>query len=272
MKKKYVAAVLTCVVLIFSYAQELQVTSCFSIGAEFWDLDKPLPYIPEYSLFRSYVQEAKGNILEPMCGAGRYLVPLYEEGFKIDGLDASPFMIDILRKKCIKKNIAPHIVEQFLELMPETKKYSLIFIPDTSICFFNDLDQVKKNLKKIYSLLERGGKFVFDIQTQYARWGEIGVWTGRAHRNKRGDMIIESSLPLEIKDSISTLLLRYEIMRDNKIIKTEMETYSARLYGPMQMDKLLKEVGFKRIKKIKAYDRKSAPGEKDPTIVYECRK
>lgn len=251
---------------------DLKVISCFSLCAEFWDLEKPTPSDEEYKFFRHYVAQAQGPILEPMCGSGRYLIPLVQEGFEVDGFDASPFMINALRSKCKEKNLSAQVWEQFLEKMPTTKKYSLIFIPDTSFCFFNDLVHIKKNLKKIYDLLQSGGTFVFDVQTPHARWGDIGVWTGKAHKTARGDMIIENILPLPIKDSVSPMVLRYELVSDYKIVKTEVETYAARLYKPNQMEKLLRQAGFKKIKKIKAHNYKTTPSLDDEVVVFECKK
>ena len=39
-------------------------------------------------------------VLEPMCGTGFSLIPFLEAGADIDGLDASPYMLEECRKKC----------------------------------------------------------------------------------------------------------------------------------------------------------------------------
>lgn len=271
--KKNIYALLTMVLVINCLSiDQPKITTYLSLAAEFLDLSKPTPSEAEYSLYRSYVKESRGHVLEPMCGTGRYMIPLLEEGFKIEGFDASPFMIKSLQAKCIKKSLCPQVWEQFIELVPTTRKYNLIFIPDTSLCFFSELDHIKKVLQKLYSLLLPRGKLVFDAQTPYARWGQIGIWSGSAYKNSDGNMLVESMLPLKIENSVSPLLLRYELIVGSEIVKTEMELYPARLYTPQQMGDLLKEVGFRKIKKIKAYDRKNKPSFDDVAIVYECTK
>ena len=114
-----------------------------------------------------------------MCGTGRYTIPLLEEGFKIEAFDCSSFMLDALRNKCAKKNIVPQVWEQYMELMPETKKYNLIFMPDTSFCIFLDRAHIKRCLQKLYNLLRPKGKLVFDVQTEHSRADNIGLWSGR---------------------------------------------------------------------------------------------
>lgn len=254
-------------------SKDLKKSNLFlSLCSEFWDFNRPFVPNDEYFFYHHYATKARGLILEPMCGTGRFLIPFAQEGFNIEGFDASPFMLNELRKKCENKKIVPQVWEQFLEDVPVTKKYSLIFIPDTSFAIFTDLSQVKKCLQKIYSLLKPGGIFVFDIQTIYARWGEIGIWTQKSYKKQNGDEIIENSLPLPIENSLSTLLFRYELVHDGKIIKVETEPYQIRLYEPEQMDSLLKEAGFKKIRKKAAYDVTKAPSATDQFFVYECTK
>ena len=39
-----------------------------------------------------------------MCGSGRFLIPILENGIDIEGTDASGHMLDNCRKKCAEKN------------------------------------------------------------------------------------------------------------------------------------------------------------------------
>ena len=61
-------------------------------------------------------------------------------------------------------------------------------------------------------------------------------------------------------------------MNKTGILKTETEYYQAKLYKFTEMDDLLQETGFKKIKRIKAYDKLAQPSERDDVIVYECIK
>lgn len=243
-----------------------------ALCTEFFDLDKPVPTEEEYNFFRHYIAQSRGPILEPMCGSGRYLIPYVKEGFAIEGFDASPFMLAALRTKCAQQNLNPHVWEQFLEGVPATKQYDLIFIPDSSFCLFLNPAHILMCLRKIYSLLQDGGIFVFDVETVYAIPENIGTWHGKAYKKTDGSTIMCSTLTLPIENSIATVICRYELFDKTEILKTEMEYFQIKLYHPMEMDALLKEVGFSRIKKVAAYDHSSIPSAYDYTIVYECIK
>jgi SAM-dependent methyltransferase len=243
-----------------------------SLSTEFFDLDKPKATAMEYAFFHHYVAKSIGPILEPMCGTGRYLIPFLEEGFNIEGFDASPFMLKRLHTKCAQKNLTPHVWEQFLEDVPTTKEYDLIFIPDSSFCLFLNPEHIKACLQKIYSLLHNGGTFIFDLETVYAVPESTGTWQGKAYKKPDGTTIMCSTLPLPIENSIATVICRYELMDNTEIVKTEMEYFQIKLYYPTEMDALLKEVGFSYIKRIAAYNHDSVPSAHDYTIVYECIK
>ena len=243
-----------------------------SLCTEFFDLDKPTPPIDEYAFYKYYAQRANGPILEPMCGTGRYLIPLLEEGYNVDGFDASPFMFDTLTRKCSDKNLTPHIWRQRLENVSEEKKYNLIFIPDSSFCLFLYQNQIVTTLQKIYSLLKKGGTFVFDIETIYATPAHVGIWQGKSRTRADGKHVLLNTLPLPIENNIATVVCRYELLEHTNIIKTEIEYFQIKLYNPTEMDKLLANIGFTSIKKIKAYVPDHTPSSHDFTIVYECKK
>jgi SAM-dependent methyltransferase len=247
-------------------------TLYLNLCTEFFDADKPQASLEEYAFFYHYLSQAQGPILEPMCGTGRYLIPYLEEGFNIEGFDASPFMLKALHDKCAQKNLKPHVWEQFLEDVPTAKQYNLIFIPDSSFCLFVDYKQIKMCLQRIYSLLNDGGTFVFDVETVYAVPDKVGIWQGKAYKKSNGNIIMCSTLPLPVENNIATVICRYELIDQTNIIKTEMEYFQIKLYHPTEMDALLKEVGFSHIKKVAAYDYTATPSVYDYTIVYECVK
>lgn len=247
-------------------------TLYLSLCTEFFDLDKPTAPAEEYAFFRNYLAAATGPILEPMCGTGRYLIPYLEEGFAVEGFDASPFMLDALYAKCAQKNLKPHVWEQFLENVPTTKQYNLIFIPDSSFCLFLQPAQIVTALQKIYDLLDPNGTFVFDVETVHAIPAKTGLWHGKAYKKPDGTTIISSTLPLGIEDNIASVICRYELMEKTEIIKTEMEYFQIRLYYPAELEQILKNIGFSYVRQIEAYDHNNKPSAQDYTVVFECKK
>src|SRR5205085_4746698 len=55
---------------------------------EAYDLDKPEAPAEELARWMQFARDARGPVLEVMCGSGRFLVPLAQAGVDIDGVDA----------------------------------------------------------------------------------------------------------------------------------------------------------------------------------------
>lgn len=213
---------------------------------------------------------APDTILEPMCGTGRFLLSLIEDGFDVHGFDTSDHMLAVLHAKAKPTNLKPTVWKGFVEDLTSSEKYNLIFIPSGSFCLIIDLEQVEQSLKTIYDHLSDDGVFLFEAETMQAVPQE-GIWRGSLWPKPNGQKIILSQLST-MQDGICTSICKYELMEAGNIIHTEIEELRVKIYRQDQLLEMLKAAGFKHIKTIKAFDRSSAPTEQDESIVYECRK
>jgi len=252
-----------------------------NLCTEFYDLDKPEAPPKELAFYLNYAKEAKGKILEPMCGSGRFLIPIMEQDYHINGIDASSFMLDALRKKCERKNLVPLLYESLLQKAQLDHKYSLIIIPSGSFCLSNSPCQFRckkdtdESLHILFNALLPSGKFVFEVEMENFRSKyetNYGIWRGRWVRKQDGSIIVLSTLPQYDKEAqIETTICRYELIQKNQTIQTEVEEVCLKFYKPGELDKILKKHGFGNIKKYKPYEFVEAE-ETDPTIIYECSK
>ncbi|WP_031562540.1 class I SAM-dependent DNA methyltransferase [Legionella wadsworthii] len=243
-----------------------------NLCTEVYDLSKPNAPQDAYSFYRSYAVEAKGPILEPMCGTGRFLLPLAEEGFDIHGFDASQPMLERLHAKARRKNLNSKVWPGFIEDLNHSEKYSLIFIPSGSFCLITEKTDIQKALKIIYEHLEDKGLFVFEVETRYAVPNELGIWRGSRWPKEDGTLIVLSQLAM-LNEEVCYSIGKYELIENNRVIQTEVEEYKIRIYqDPSFLHNLLTEVGFSKVRMVKGFDRNASPDEKDDSIVFECRK
>ena len=241
-----------------------------SFCTEVYDLSKPNPPEDAYAFYRDYVMKANGSILEPMCGTGRFLLSLIEDGFDVHGFDASDHMLAVLHAKTKPKNLKPTVWKGFVEDLKRPEKYNLIFIPSGSFCLIIDPVQVEKSLQVIYDHLNDCGIFLFEAETMQAV-SQIGIWRGSVWPKPNGQKIILSGLAT-MQDEICTSLCKYELLEAGNIIHTEIEELRVKIYEQDQLMEMLKSAGFKHIRTIKAFDQSSGPANQDKSIVYECRK
>lgn len=241
-----------------------------SLCTEVYDLSKPEAPEDAYAFYRDYAVNAKGSILEPMCGTGRFLLPLLEEGFNVQGFDASEHMLQALYTKASAKKLTPTVWKGFVEDLKKPEKYNLIFIPSGSFCLIIDLGAVKSALKTFYDHLSDGGILLFEIETLKAV-PPLDVWRGSVWHKPDDQMIMLSQLAT-FDGTVCNSICKYELAEKNSIIHTEIEELKVRIHDLNELEIMLKECGFKSVRKIKAFDRNTVPDEHDEAIVYECKK
>ncbi|MES2212300.1 MAG: class I SAM-dependent methyltransferase [Pseudomonadota bacterium] len=245
----------------------------FDLCTQVYDLSKPLPPEDAYRFYSHYVNQCSGLILEPMCGTGRFLLPLLAEGFDVHGFDASESMLNQLHKKAKHLALRPTIWHGFLQNLNRPEQYGLIFIPTGSFGLITDLDQAKASLKAIHHHLAADGVFVFEVENiQYPR-PTPRVWRGDVWALPNGEYIVSSYMTLAPdSNQIETTVCKYELVKNHTIIKAECELLRVRLYESSAMKQLLQESGFQHIRLVKPFDHKEHGSEQNDLLIFECRK
>jgi SAM-dependent methyltransferase len=259
------------------YIKKKTLETYLSLCTEVYDLSKPNPPEDAYAFYRDYAMNSNAPILEPMCGTGRFLLPLLEEGFDVHGFDASDNMLKALHVKAEAKNLKPLVWKGFVEDLDSPQKYDLIFIPSGSFGLITDLEDVKIALIKIYQHLNDDGILLFEAETPFANPNNStdaikNEWTQSSFQREDQKYIRLSTLTMPVIDNLSVTKCKYDLIEDDNIIHTELEEFKVRLYEQNQVKELLLAAGFKHIQALKAFDKSSAPTEQDESIVYECRK
>ncbi len=237
-----------------------------------YELSKPKPPADAYEFYKSYAREAKGPILEPMCGTGRFLLPLLEEGFEVEGFDASEHMLKVLAEKAKTRGVSPKIWQDFAQDLQQSKTYNMIFIPSGSFGLIIDPDAAMAALKSFYEHLNEDGLLLIEGETLQAVPSLLGVWRGSTWPKPDGAMIMLNTLA-SLEGDLCTSVCKYELVEGNNIVRTEVEQIKVRLYDdPAAFVEMLKQVGFRDVRAVKAFDRTAVPGKDDEVIVYECWK
>jgi len=229
-----------------------------------YDLDKPFLPKEELLFYRGYMSSKDINILEPMCGSGRFYVPILKEGYKIDGFDISKDMLQACIDKCEEIGISPKVFQKDITNFEMNKKYDLILIPFGSICLIIDSEAAKSSLINIYNHLEKDGIFLVSFLNKNAKTNDINEFTETKRKAVGEDVLIEYwNVKYEGSKNLMDYKLKYQLVNDDKIIEEEYMDFPIKLYQEEEFAKLLKEVGFNRAEKV---------SDDGNMIVFECRK
>ena len=245
-----------------------------SLCTEYYDLHKPQLPDDEWRFYLQYAKEARGPILEPMCGTGHFLIPLRQEGFAVEGFDASESMLARLFERSKSNGFIPNVWFGFIEDFAIKNRYTLAFIPVGSFNLIDDLDGVKTSLKALYDSLLPGGLLVLEIMTcSLAQKIECNTWLSDVYDRADGSTLVVDSLYHPMIKSVVRVERRYTVQDGRgKVLEVEVEEHALRFYIDAQMFALLKAAGFEVINRVKAFEHGTLSDSEDSVVVYECKK
>jgi SAM-dependent methyltransferase len=199
---------------------------------------------PELDL---YIQFLRGPILDAGCGAGRLLAPLREEGFDVDGCDASADMIERCRKRVPDARLW---VAPLHELKPPRRYASILCCGVFGLGSTRDQDL--QALEQLYDSLPPGGALVLDNEEKPFDWG-VRDW----NESSGGEISLRSRVDAVDKDDRCVhMTIRAETLDG----RSEEHSLTMRQWYRDELEPLLHDVGFAHLDVL--------PGIDENTLVY----
>lgn len=236
-----------------------------NLCTEFYELDKPFAPTEAIVYYLRKAAEAKGKILEPMCGTGRFLIPLAERGYDVVGFDQSSHMLAVCKKKSNTE-----VVQASFNTFKSDVKFQLVFIPSGSFCLLVNPEEINSALKAIFESLAVNGKFIFEVETLNAVNPQQGIWQTKRIHKPDGSLLVGSfASTFDVESRIETILCRYELWQNDSVVQTEVEELRIRFYELNELDILLQKHGFRIERKLIPYTEQEADADA-PIVLYEC--
>lgn len=234
-----------------------------------YDIDKPTAPAGALAFYERYAREAGGPILEPMCGSGRFLVPLLEGGHDIDGVDASPHMLGACKQRCENLGLTPILYEQFLHQLELPRYYRFVFIAAGSFGLITDMDEVRESLRRIHASMDEGATLVLEAERPRSPRSHSWPWGGKWWIRPDGARIVFSWVGhYDADERVDHSVHRYELVRNGQLLETEFENFDLRYYEPPELRELLLEAGFVNVEVPKFGS--PADVDSDEEFVFEC--
>jgi SAM-dependent methyltransferase len=239
---------------------------------ELYDLTKPVGYSIggdiEYYLER--LNRTKGRVLEAGVGSGRFLIPLLENGYNVEGIDYSPEMLDLCRKRCKERGFKPNLYEGNLSNFSLDSKYEAIVMPTGSFCLIENSKDAMDALKCMYNHLILGGRLIVDLllPTDW-RTGEIASSYYEVSKEE-GIALERKSVEMNWIDQYTLTILKYEKWRNGKLIDTELQRFPIRWYGIEEFQHILKSIGFSDITCSAEYVYNKKPSKEHSLLTFEA--
>ena len=218
-----------------------------------YDLDKPYAAKKEIGIYSKFVESKNDRILEPMCGSGRFYVPLLKDGYNITGFDLSEDMLEACRKKCSKLGINPNIFKADIARYQCDKKYKYIFIPVGSISLLISENDLYQSFSNIYNCMENNGIFIFSYLGLESKDENINEWKEVQNYTIGDKKIVCKQKSKYINESnILNIKLLYELIQNEIVIENEHQDFPVKLFTEKYLKEILETIGFSEIKPIKS--------------------
>lgn len=172
------------------------------------------------------------------------LIPLLQDGIKVDGVDSSPDMLEICKDTVEAHGLTSTLYEQDLVDLSLPSTYKAIIMPAGSFCILPK-EYVPKILKTFYDHLDEEGFIMVDVErrpsfqegTIQTRFVPISV-----------DLMISLTSHSDTQDWLAqktTYINRYELVDQGSIIQTEIAALSLYWYEISEFEQLLSSSGYK---------------------------
>ncbi len=235
------------------------------------------PHVDEEELFfyRRMLKEAKGSALELACGGGRLILRFLKEGFPVEGVDSSLFLLDVLRRKGKNAGVDPILHQQRIEAveLPD-KVFKLVYIPLGSFQLVSDRELAELALTKYYKLVDHGGRLVIAL---FLPWTQGPLDTGGWQIIRDVRLQIKNQRYVEREaathDPVEQLIIaktRFELWDGKDLLNFEEREIHLRWYSKGEFIALLKAAGFDTVQVLRGY--REGPPYRDAFMLFIAEK
>ncbi|MBG9799128.1 class I SAM-dependent methyltransferase [Brevibacillus laterosporus] len=243
-----------------------------TLCTELYDFTKPVGYSlsGDIEYYKERLKTCEGRILEAAVGSGRFLIPLLETGYTVDGIDYSPEMLKSCRKRCDERGLKPNLYEGELQNFSLSFNYGAIIIPTGSFCLIENREDSLDALKCFYKHLVPGGRLIVDLELPHD-W-KTGKITTSTFSLPNGDGITleNKSLEMDLLNQFTVSYLKYEKWHQGKLIQTELQRFALRWYGIEEFKLILESIGFSDITCSADYVYEKQPSNASQIITFEA--
>lgn len=220
-----------------------------SLCTEFYDADKKFSTPDEVNYYKKFLNK-NDFILEPMCGSGRFLIPLLQDGYSVHGIDNSFSMLSSCKERAANLGLNPILFDGSIETISLDRHYNKIIIPYGSFQLLYPRSSAHQTLVNLKKHLLPNGKLILDLFIPW-EWlyenAEDQVSERQIEVDNKSIIKIKSHNKINKFEQYCFGKSTYTKLIDNKIVAEENEQMYLSWYFHYEMELILEKFGFKNI-------------------------
>jgi SAM-dependent methyltransferase len=240
--------------------------------ARFYDLENA-EFTEDLPLWAGLARERGGPALELGCGSGRVLLHLAREGFEATGVDSSPAMLALARRRLsLQKSLAGRItlVEEDFTRLRLGRTFPLVLLPYNTFSHMTDTGDAAKALETVCAHLSPGGNAAIALPNPIPIYGNPaeGLMLERTFRDESRRVAVQqfSSLRVDRAAQLGHITWIYdEIDSAGNVTRTPIDM-TLRYFFPNELACLFEQAGLRLVHTWGDYER-SAFTEDSPALI-----
>jgi SAM-dependent methyltransferase len=203
----------------------------------------------EYS---GFLDRSGTPALELGCGAGRPILELREQGYDVEGLDASADMLERCRAAAAARGVEAVLHHAEMQSFALGKRYRTIFLAGASFTLLTSDDDARRALACIHAHLEPGGSALIPLELLDVEGLQKSVGYGRETTDAAGERLSFTTLSAEVEPGgdgrTIRRRLRYERTRPGQATEVVERDWRTRHWSQARFAELLAAAGFSQVR------------------------
>lgn len=207
-------------------------------------------FTADLDLYLPFAERTGGPILEAMCGTGRVLVPLAEEGHTVAGIDISPAMIAVAQSKIE----AAHQTQQAsaevgdIRAIKLKENFALAFVAMNSFMHLATTEDQLSALRSIREHLRRDGLLILDLfnPDPHELTADQGVMLhAKSFRSSAGREVQKYVLRrTDFASQTHYVEFVYDEIGADRLVRRDVLPFTMRWLYRFELEHLLAQTGF----------------------------
>ncbi len=219
-------------------------STVYDILYEEKDYDSECDFLED--IFKKYSLNVK-KILDLGCGTGGHLLPLIKRGYKVTGVDRSPHMLSILRKKTEKLGLNINSIESDICSLNLRSKFDVVISAFAVMGYQTSNRQLSDACLTASKHLKSSGLFIFDC------WNGLAVLNDPPKKvvkrlNLGGKEIVRYTEPvLDLMSHVCETKFKFQMSDGDYIELDNVESHYMRFLFPQEISYFLDVAGFSKV-------------------------
>jgi SAM-dependent methyltransferase len=210
--------------------------------------------------------------LDVGCGTGRLLLDYLARGVDVDGVDDSPEMLALCRRRARELGLRPRLYRQKMERLALRRRYRTIFVPSSSFQLLIDPVAARRALSAFHDQLQPAGALVMPFLDRAGLAPPEGVtWTREMRRPEDGATVRRiSTARFDEATGTESSSEIFELLVDGEVVEREEHHRDpdVRWYSQAHARSMFDEAGFEVHATVAGFtDRPAGPDGEVFTVI-----